>query len=35
MTPAAKYQVKYMSIYIGLILLVAVIITFGSLVFSR
>jgi hypothetical protein len=34
-TPATKYQVKYMSIYIGLILLVAVIITVGSLVAAR
>lgn len=32
MTPATKYRVRYMSIYIGLLLLVAVIITVGSLI---
>ncbi|MBB3441431.1 hypothetical protein FHT93_001256 [Rhizobium sp. BK379] len=32
MTPAAKYQVKHLSIYIGLIVSVAVVITVGAFI---
>jgi hypothetical protein len=35
MTPATKYQVKYLSIYVGLIVLVAAVITIGALVAAR
>ena len=32
MTPGAKYQVKHLSIYIGLIVAVAVVITLGAFI---